>query len=499
MGSKVRLRYASILLYAFNILGAILAFIFATTVTRRLSIDDYSAYIVLMRYVTLFAIPSTIYTYWVTRSVSRDNNTSTTGIVSSIVLGALAVPVYIVLVQLLSTEINQPMSALLLTAVILFIEYMSSSLTSISSGYAPEINGYGSVGLKAIQAISGYILVGVMMTGLTGAIIAVLLGKIGLLLIELVMNARLIRASKFEIGILKKWIGVSWLPLFSALPAILLSMDVALVRYFFDNGTPIAYYGVAMSIVQTILFSNVVTYSLLPKILAKRNLEDLRESIWLLLLLSIPFLFLILFYAEPIVAIFGTQYFMIGGILRLFILSSFMATIANLITVAYFGLDRADETILSSRVLLKSKIFKATAFNVAFYSIYLIILTSVSTLNYSAFALSEVWALFAMFPSLGMIAIIGYYLKKDYHESFPFLYLLKSIIRFSIPAILMLIPLYALPISIVSGFYNMISNMFVPLVASLFLYFFLLYAIDPKFRTLMKDLLRKMNLYHPKA
>ncbi len=486
------------LLYGFSIVGAILAFIFATTVTRRLSIDDYSSYVLLMRYVTLFAIPSTIYTYWVTRNISRDNNTSRTGIVSSLFFGGLSIPIYLVLVQLLSTGANPPITLLLLTAVILLIEYINGSLASISNGYAPEINGYGTVTLKAIQATFGFILVGVMMVGLSGAIIAVLLGKIGLFIVELVMNRRLIRSSKFETGVLKKWITVSWLPLFNALPTILFSFDVAIVQLFYASGAPIAYYGVAMSVVQAILFSNVVTNSLFPKILAKRNLDDLHESIWLLLLLSIPFFFIILFYAEPIVTIFGIQYSSIGNILRLFTLASFIGNIANLCWVSYLGLDRSDEAMLSSRSLLKSKIFKATLFNMAFYSIYIIVLMVVSTQNYSAFAISEAWAFITMLPSLGMIAVISYYLKKDYRASFPFLLLIKSIIRFSIPSIIMLFPLYLLPISIVSGFYNMISNMVVPILLSLSLYFFMLYVLDFKFRTLLKDLMRKINLCRSK-
>ena len=144
LGSNVRLRYASILNYILNIGGIFFGFFFITLVARRLTVEEYGIWVMVLRYVSYLIMPGAIYSYWLPRNISRGQNTSKTGLFTSILFGLASIPFYFLLVQTASRELDQPILPLTLPSILLFLEYINTSLSPIASGHAPQIVGYGT-------------------------------------------------------------------------------------------------------------------------------------------------------------------------------------------------------------------------------------------------------------------------------------------------------------------------------------------------------------------
>ncbi|MBM5804864.1 MAG: hypothetical protein FJZ49_02195 [Candidatus Verstraetearchaeota archaeon] len=492
LGLNVRLRYASILNYVLNIGGIFFGFLFITLVARRLTVEEYGVWVMILRYVSYLIIPGAIYSYWLPRNISRGQNTSRTGLYTSIVFGFILVPFYFLMVQTVSRELDQPIFPLALSSIILLLEYINTSLGPISSGHAPQITGYGTLVLKIGQAVSAYLLIGFWSLGLAGAVIAAVIGRVCLNVVSLMMNRHILRGSRFDPSVLRSWLRASWLPIFAAITLFIPTFDVVVVRIFFGSEVPVAYYGIATGLLSIALVTAVVSTSLYPKILAKRNLEDLREGIWLILLLSLPVLYLILLYAEPLSALFGVKYLPVAWPLRVLAVASLLQLLSGLAGIAYFGLEGADEEALSSKILLRSAIFKSNLVNFIIGLLYLASLAALSFLALTATSYVELWGVASIISYALSFVILTMLIKRDFGQTFPFRTIARDFVTFTVPAIPMCIPFLLFRVQVAEIFYQMVLNLIPPALASLLLYFATLYAIEGKFRSTVRDAVRRL-------
>jgi O-antigen/teichoic acid export membrane protein len=493
-GSRVRLRFTSLVLYVLSIGGALFSLYFITLLTRRVSVEEYGVWVMITRYASYFIIPSAIYSYWLSRNISRGQNTSRTGLYSSIIMGITAIPFYLVLIQIISSEFEQPLLPLIISTGFVFFDYISNSLSSISGGHSPQIVGYASFAFKVGQAISGWFFVGLWALGLTGGVIAALIGRIMMTCLYLIMNHKLLKQSKFQFTIFVSWLKTSWLPLFVSIVGIICTFDVIVVRAFYGNEVPIAFYGVATSIMGVVLFASVVTASLYPKILSKGNLDDLREAIWLILFLTMPVICIILFYAQPLCAIFGLNYVSVATPLKIFAIASFIQILASLAGTSYVGLEKADENALFSRTLLRSAIFKGTVMSLFVNIIYIALVVAISFLIYDVEVFVSLWGIISAVSYALSFVFYTLLLKRDFGQLFPFKILARDLVVFILPMVPAFLPFMLFRIEIVEGFYQMAQNLFVPVILSFILYFASLYAIDKKFRITIRDAVRKLIL-----
>ncbi len=496
-GSSVRLRYASLVMYVLNIAGAVLSLYFITLMTRRLSVEEYGIWVMISRYVGYFVIPSVIYTQWLSRNISRGQNVSRTGLYTSIFMGLISMPFYFIIVQMVATGFEQPLLPLLLSAGLVLLDYIANSLSSIANGYSPQIVGYTSFVFKIGQAISGGLFVGMLALGLTGGVLAALTGRLLMNCASILMNRGILKQSKFERRVLVSWLRSSWLPLFSSAVGMIYLFDVVIVRILHGSEVPIAFFGVSMSILSVVLFSNVVVSALYPKVLSKGSLEDLREAIWLIALLTIPAICMILFYAQPICAIFGLEYLLAANPLRVFAVSSLMQVLSSVVWVSYTGLEKIDQEVLRSRSLLKSAMFKSTIVSLIINVIYATLITTFSLTVSNAELLVILWGTTSAISYGISFVVYIVLLKKDFGQRFPITALARDLVVFILPMVPASLPLFIFNIMISENFYLMFQNLLSPVLLSITLYFASLYTIDKKFRATIKDVLSRI-FFHTK-
>lgn len=441
-----------------------------------------------------------IYTNWIPRDISRGKNTSKTGLYSSLLFATITLPLYIILVFEASSSLNQPLIPLLISVFLLPLEYLITLQTSVASGYAPQRTGYASFVMKAGQLTSGYLLIGFLTMGLTGAVIAIIIGKACSALIGLYLNWGILKKSQFSWQTLKIWMRSSWLHVISIIYALIFSLDVIVVRVFFGSEIPIAYYGLCMSITSIALFASVVSSTVYPRIISKKNLDDLRDSIWLVLFLSMPVFFLLFFFTEPIIALFGIKYLPMAPALKIFAFSAIIQALLGLITAAYVGLDRFDEGDLTAKSLYRSALFKLNIIVLIINCGYLLALLSVSLIGVQIEEFTVMWASIFVLCIIAQFIIFNYLIKRDFRVFFPFKILFRDIITFTIPAIpiALISSFWVIPLEI--SFYLMIQSLILPVATSIILYTAILLIISKKFRITVHSILcaltSRINRWH---
>ena len=486
----MRLRYTSFINYALNITSAVFSIFFLVIVTRRLSVEDYATWVMIWHYVGYFLIPTVVFSTWATRDISRGKNTSITSVMTSIFFGITSIPFYLLVMFFLSSSLEQPLVPLLISSVALFLDYLSCGLYSVAYGHAPQIVGYAGFTYKVVSLIFGLIFVGSLAYGLTGAVVASLFGRMAMDTVSIYMNRSLLGKSSFQITQMVAWIRSSWLPIFGSIAGLLVTFDVLVVSFIYPTPVPVAYYGICVSIASFATFASAVSSSLYPKILCNRNIDDLKEAIWLLSLLSLPVIFLMIIYAEPLCAILNITYLNAVTASRIMIFGIYFSLLSGMASTVYYGLDPFDEKKLESKALLSSSIFKGYQVSFVLGIAYLLILSCLSSLPFDSFFLVVLWV--AALTSIYIISFVAFVrlIRRRFGMVFPIYSVLRDLVIFAVPAIASIIPSLLIPVAINESFYLTLYSLIPPALLSLAIYFGVLYALERRFRATVRDIVR---------
>jgi hypothetical protein len=284
----------------------------------------------------------------------------------------------------------------------------------------------------------------------------------------------------------------SWLPLFGSIAGLLVTFDVLVVSFVYPSQVPVAYYGICISIAAFAGFAGAVSSSLYPKILCNRNIDDLKEAIWLTSLLSLPVIFLMMIYAEPLCAILNLKYIGVVSSSRIMIFGIYFSLLSGMASTVYYGLDPFDEKKLESKTLLRSSIFKGYRISFVFGAVYLLILFIMSSLSIDYLSFVIMWV--SALSSLYIISFAAFVtlIRRHFGMAFPVYSILRDILIFAIPAAVAIIPSILFPVSISESFYTTLYSLVPTALLSLVVYFGVLYLVERRFRITVRDVVKKI-------
>lgn len=444
-GLRIRLGKSSQLIWALNVAGGLFSVFFLTMLTRTIPVEDYATWVLIVRYVGYFSIPAVVYSYWLPRNISRGLNTARTALYAALAMGAVSVPVYLATVRLLSRSLEEPWVPVAIASAILFLEYLNAFLTSLSYGYSPQIFGWGQFAFKAFQALAGFALVAFLLLGLTGAVLAVLVGRAALVAVMGYLNRGKIAASRFQPEVLRSWLTCSWIPLLGSLTCLVYWLDILVVAFIFSDTLPIAYYGAAMAILALPLFATSIANVLYPKILAGRGMDEIREAAWLTLLFSVPFTLFIIIYAEPIVALLGPAFLPAAWPLRAFGVSTVFQLLAGVAVVTYMGMEKSDITTATPGRILRTVFFKNNMIGFAANIFYIAALIALSSMALGPVGFTAAWGIVMAASNLITLSLLVHYLRRDFSLAFPTFAVLKDLGRLVLPSLPLMAVAYLWP------------------------------------------------------
>jgi O-antigen/teichoic acid export membrane protein len=444
-GLRIRLGHSSQLIWVLNVAGGVFSVFFLTMLTRTIPVGDYAAWVLIVRYVGYFSIPAVVYSYWLPRNISRGFNTARTALYAALAMGAVSVPVYLAVIRIVSSSLQEPWVPVAIASAILFLEYLNAYLTGLSYGHSPQISGYGQFAFKAFQALVGFALVAFLLMGLTGAVLAVLAGRAALVAVMGYLNRGKIRESRYQPEVLRSWLSCSWIPILGSLTCLVYWLDILVVAFIFSDTVPIAYYGAAMAILALPLFATSIAGVLYPKVLAGKGIEEIREAAWLTLLFSVPFTLFIIIYAEPIVALLGPAFLPAAWPLRAFGISTVFQLIAGVAVVTYMGMERSDVTSATPEVVVRSVFFKNNMIGLAANLFYIAVLLALSRMSLGPVGFTTAWGLVMAASNIITLSLLALYLRRDFSLAFPLAAIAKDTGRLVLPSLPLIAVAYIWP------------------------------------------------------
>ena len=488
-GAKVRLKLSIIVNFIMRFLSLFAGLLFTVSVTRRLSVEEFGIWIMLFKYISYVLPFAAIFTYWLPRTISRGFNTAKSGIFLSILLGLTASVIYLSISWGAYVFFNQPFTPLLLASIIVLQEYLYRGLLYIALSHAPQYRGVGSFTIRTAQAFSALLLVVLLKLGLYGAVIAAIVGRSCGLLLLFAVNRRILSNSVLDFGIVKDWVKRSWLPLYSNIVLVLASLDAIIVRIIAGSETPIAYYGVSMSVLNIVSTRAHFSSALYARLLAKRDVKDVIEAFWLSYLLLVPMVIGVLVYAEPILAVYNIKYVVAAWVVRVFALAAFFQVFSTLLATVIGGLERRD--MVKGTNLRETVLFKMPTLRLAIVTLYLIVLSLSSFLiRESELLITLCWGLAYLLRFLLEIVFYNNLLTKEFGVRLPY----NTFAKFTFKFLIASIPIIVLPIVYKVephvSIWDTLENLLPAILIAGVSYFSILYLIDHKFRDLVRRSLR---------
>jgi len=364
-----------------GIFSAFTGLLFVIIVIRRLSPEDFGLWMLISVYASYFVFPSGAISYWITRYAARGLQVSRTGLYVNGGLALLGFLVYSILAPYMAASVEADVVYFYLGGFMILLTPTVSSLIATAYATKPEVQSYGSVAFELAKVILGALIVAFLRLGLSGAIATIILADlfvVGFLLFLLRDELQ----GGFNGDVAKKWVFLSWIPIFGSLSGLLISLDTIILSNLTGSTLPKAYMEAPTRISGVISSSSLLAYALYPKLLGGGGKKDVETAIKLVLLFAVPLTVGGFILAKPLLYVLREEYSITEDILRVLALVALFTCISGVFDAIITGTEwielRENATF---KDYLKSKIFLLPALTYVQATLYI---PSVIALTYYA-------------------------------------------------------------------------------------------------------------------
>lgn len=494
--SNVRVTYSGFIAFIVSLVGLVTGIIFVVMVTRKLTPEELGIWTLIGSMVGYVLIVEPVISTWTTRQIARGEKVGKTAIFTSGLFSVGGFTVYGIIVTVVAYSLGVDWFILLLSMALIPLNFLTQTLSAIAHGFKPQGLSYGLLIFETSKVPLGVIFVVLIQLGVIGALITTIIASLlRLILLVLVCKQEIIGVIKRNV--IKFWLGMSWLTIYSTASDLIRSSTVLIFSLITGSLIGLAYWGVATTISGKISIAGTISQGLYPKLLATGRKQFAEENLKRTMYFAIPFLGWSIVLAHPTLHILNPIY--VDGFLIVIILS--IRSFVYILLDFYFNIIRAFETIdidkqINFKKYMKSKLFLLPTLHYIQFGAYAIILIifliSIDISNKSDVSLVTWWAFIYFVVTIPITVYVMILGKKQHNINLPYYAIAKYSIATLVSASFMFV--------ITKNFLTYSQSIwdflpqFIPMV--LFgcgVYFGLTYIIDNDTRILLKSIINEIK------
>lgn len=434
--SNIRVTYSGLLAFVVGLTGIFTGIIFTILVTRKLTPEELGLWTLIGSLVSYVVIIEPIISFWTTRQIARGEQVAKTSVATSGLFSVAAIIVYGGIAVYISSSLDVDFFPIILAAFLVPLSYLTTTLNSIALSHKPQTISYGMIVFEVSKLPLGFLFVYSTQFGLVGAIIATIIASLARTIV-LIFFVREVLVDFVKINVIKFWLRLSWLPIYTTGSGFIFTLDVLIFTLLTNSLTGLAFWGVANAVASLVSHSAQISLALYPKILATRKKEIAEENLKKLLFFAIPLLAASIVFAKPALYILNPIY--VGGIFIVYFLAirSFMhiiRSIAHSILASYETVD-VDKNV-SLKKIIKSKLFFLPTLDYAlrgsYVGILVLFLIISQTMELNDVELVTYWSLILPIVTAPFMIYGVYLLRKNHQINLPYV----SMLKFAVVALL---------------------------------------------------------------
>jgi hypothetical protein len=451
--------------------------------TDQLGVWTFVAYLA-----PLFLIGGNMFPFWALRFVARGKEGAIkTGVIANLLVGLVAVGIYLPLVPLILQGFNIGSAYLvmyLLAALHIFNIYMIYVFEGCLQAVKPHTVGYGLIVEEIFKVLFAYIFIVVLNQLFLGAIIGLIAGE-GFKSLFYLWSIKDQLKGHIHWGYVREWLKGSTALIYNAVGSQLVGLLLYML-VLFAGKSALGSYSAAATFSVVIGYASSLAFALYPKMLARECRSDLEASFKTMMMLAIPMATVAFTMSGSLLVILNVSYATAAPILILLIVDALVALVLNFYTQCLMGSETFDEEgKIHLRKLFRSKIF--VVFTVPY-------IQGAIALPLAYFVLTRVTYSDPIWAAISVVTInilvhafsfVGLYVFMYKSVAIPVAW--KSMAKYVLGALVSALVLLLLPQT------STLTATFGKILAGAAVYFLVLYAIDVDARHLLKEILLEIK------
>jgi len=494
--SGIRVTYTGLISLIGGIVSVFTGVIFTLIITRSITPEEYGTWGLIIGLITYVMLIGPIVSYWSTRDTARNIQSGKTAILSSLLLSVGAISIYIIISYLMGNYTNVGQNVLLFAAILIPVILVNGILTAINLGWKPHAISYGTLAYGISSIPFALFLIYYLDFGVTGIIISVFLANI-ISIIILFFYAKEKIANQFNKIILKKWLKLSWIPIYPGIAILVAGFDISIFTIITGSVIGLAFWTAAMVLPATISHTGLISRAVYAKLLEEKTKEFMSENLTLVFYFGIILISLVVTFARPGLYALNPIYEIAFPVAIIMSFEVFLSVFTNIFLLSLAGVERVDKFENSTfKDYIKSKLFFPQTIRLIQTSVYILIL-AVGLLILVGFGSSDqelllFWASIALVTQIPLVCILYYFVRKSITIKIE----ISRIAKFSLTAIGAFGLTYVLTTQFLVYSPDIIS--FIPNVLmfgslGVGLYIIITYLIDNKIRNLVQAIIKEIK------
>ena len=362
---EIRLQYSGFVIFAAKLLSVVTGLIFQFMIARSTG-PEYDLWFNMNDVLAYFTLLIGVFPFWVMRFVARGKEGAVkTGLLANLVISLIATFIYLSFIPSITSALDisgkygAQHLALYFVIAVQIVEFYSMSLfEACLQASIPQTVGYGLLVQQFCRLILGYLLIIQLGQPLLGAVISTIVAfavQIAYYFKLLVKELR----QRIRWEYVKEWLKGSLVTIYSVVGNQVAAL-IFIMLFIYGGIGGRGRYGVATQVANVISYSSFLAFALYPKLLAKRNHEDITTSMKMVLMFALPMTAGAIALSDSYITLFRTEYPDAGPVLIVLAIDALISTIAGIFSSVLFGFERVDENAkISFRELVKSRLFIA--------------------------------------------------------------------------------------------------------------------------------------------
>ena len=411
--SGIRVTYSGLISFVVGLASVFTGIIFTIIVTRQLTPEEFGTWNLIGGLIVYAVIIEPTISYWVTREVAREKESGKTAVFFSGVFSIGGVVVYLIIAYFIAQNTDAEQSILFVGAILIPLMFLNRTLTALNLGWKPHAVSYGKLFFEIFKIPAALIIVYLMDMGIEGAIISTAIAYVASIVI-LFISSRTKLHGLIELFYLKKWLKLSWLPLYPGIASMIYVLDVSMFALITGSVEGLAFWSAAVAVAALALHSKAISSAIYPKLLEGGKMEYLQKNLMLVLYFSIPLSALSIAFAKPALFALNPIYIVAVPVVIMLTLRGFSENIKFLFMSAIQGMETVDVNENSSfKDYLKSKLILIPTILLIQYSLYIVTLVVILVIFNSKTQLELVmyWSVTSVIISIPF-TIYFYYLSR---------------------------------------------------------------------------------------
>jgi len=355
--SDIRVTYTGILSFVVAILTVILGVVFTLVLTRQLSTEDYGTWGLINGMLIYVTMIGPIISFWATRETSRGIESGKTAVIGSSALSCISVIIYIPIAYFMGYQTQTDQNVLVFSSILIPAIFLNGILMAINLGWKPHTISYGTIIFGFSQVIFVIFFVFYLELGVQGAILTNLFSYFISITALLIFTREKLR-NNFNKIFLKKWVNLSWLPLYPALSIVIDGLGIAIFSIITGSVIGIAFWTVAIVTPGIISHAGLISRAVYPKLLQGGSRHYLQDNVSQLFYFSLLITGFVITFARP--ALFAMNPIYESAVLVVVILSArnFFQVITNVSIMNLGGIETIDvEKNTTFKNYIRSQLF----------------------------------------------------------------------------------------------------------------------------------------------